>query len=127
MYFNVLTLFSLVDLCRFGMNDQFTVVFYNSLSFPIDIFWIDLQEKEQKILSNLSPGLEGSATTYFKHKWIFKLSGTDTRLYASANGMEEMFFEGCHFEAQKNSQLRVDVFSKGTVPQLKLNNYKINC
>ena len=83
------------------------------MSYPVDVIWINFEQKEQVYVSHLQPGSEESQITISTHKLIFKQSCTDNRLYASANGMKEETFEGCSFAAQINTIFRIDIVAEG--------------
>ena len=64
--------------------------------------------------AHLGRGKEYSKKTYFRHKWIFKQSGTDNQVFASANGLKNKTFEGCYFGADINSEITVELVGTGT-------------
>ena len=99
-------------MCLYG-SENFTVIFKNSLPYPIDVIWINNEKTEDVYASNLEPGMKYSQLTYFSHTWIFKQSDTNVRLFAEANGMKESTFEGCHFGAKSNSEIYVEVVGTG--------------
>ena len=95
--------------------NQFTMVFKNEVSYPIDIYWINNSGEEQRYFEKLGAGNEVEQITYFTHRWIFRKSVTDNKeLIASANGVEGKFFEGKKFGAKEGSTLVVRVIEKGT-------------
>ena len=83
--------------------------FHNSWPYPVDVFWLPCNEKEELYKSNLEYGEEYDQHTYFDDEWIFKQSNTNIRLLAGANGLTEDIFEGNGFGAQINSVIRVEI------------------
>ena len=73
--------------------DKLTAVFINSGSRPMDIFWIRSEGDEVAYSSNVLPGQEITQQTYFTHSWIFKVTGTNTRLSVKANGYDSTSFQ----------------------------------
>ena len=79
------------------MLDKLTAVFINTGSSPIDIFWLRGEGDEVAYNSNVLPSKESQESTYLSHSWIFKVSGTNTRLNARANGYESTSFKASDF------------------------------
>ena len=59
----------------------------------MDIFWIRSEGDEVAYSSNVLPGQEVTQQTYFTHSWIFKVTGTNTRLNVKANGYDSTSFQ----------------------------------
>ena len=74
-----------------------TAVFVNSGSRPFDTFWLKGDGEEVAYGGNILPGQELEQQTYFTHSWIFKVTGTNLRLNAKANGYESTFFQASNF------------------------------
>ena len=74
-----------------------TAVFINTGSSPIDIFWLRGEGDEVAYSSNVLPSKEVQEDTYLSHSWIFKVSGTNIRLNARANGYEGAYFKASDF------------------------------
>ena len=91
---------------------EFEFTIYNSLPYPIDVVWLNYEGKEVVYKSNLAPREEYTQSTFFTHPWIFKVSGEDTRLEVSSNGITEETFEGSMFRAEVNSTIHIEL-SKG--------------
>ena len=77
--------------------DKLTTVFVNTGSSPIDVFWLRGEGDEVVYNSNVLPTKEVQEDTYLSHSWIFKVSGTNIRLNARANGYESSFFKALDF------------------------------
>ena len=77
--------------------DKLTAVFINTGSSPIDTFWLRGEGDEVAYNSNVLPSKEVGEDTYFTHSWIFKVSGTNKRLNARANGYESSTFKASDF------------------------------
>ena len=102
-----------IDSCPYGGSDSYTAIFKNSVTLPVDVIWINFEHNEVVYSENLAPGAEYSVKTYFTHEWIFKQSGTNNRLFAESNGVKDKTFEGCHFAADLESEIRVEIVGTG--------------
>ena len=101
------------------MNNNFTVTFYNAAPYPIDIFWINYENREQLLKSNLTPREELTQITYFTHNWVFKRSSTNESLVAKGNGVQGERFEGCVFGAMDGEPFRVTIMSGKVIYKVK--------
>ena len=90
-------------------NRSFTVIFYNSAPYSVDVYWINLQGVEVKLKSNLVPKGEFVQITYFNNIWLFRRANTDNRMTAEANTVTKDFFEGSRFGALVNATIRVTI------------------
>ena len=90
------------------------------MPYSIDVIWISFKQEEKVYKSNLLPTAKHTRKTYFTHDWIFKQSGTDNRVFASANGVKDETFEGCNFGAEINSEINVQLVEIGALGLLKL-------
>ena len=108
-----LLLLYLLDKCPYGSNDNYTAKFQNSIQYPVDVFWIDSEQKKNVFYKTLEQVAQYSQITHFTHEWIFERSDTKNRVFARANGVIAETFEGCHFGAKVNSEILVEVISPG--------------
>ena len=94
---------------------KFRAVFQNDALSPIDIFWIDYRGSMQPMKRALLPGSETSHMTYFTHPWVFQRSVDKKKLNASANGVENVIFEGKTFGATPDDSILVSIGGGGNL------------
>ena len=104
-YFDIILLQGPCD----GEDRKFTAEFYNAAQYPIDIFWVSNEGKEEKIVSKLAEGGETVIPTKPAHQWIFKGSDNNLDLLASSHGIQSKLFSGCDFGAEDDSTMHVQI------------------
>ena len=87
----------------------FTAIMHNTLPYPIDFYWVDVEGRKGSYVKSLGPGEKRQEETYITHPWVFKQSKNGTRLYAFSNVMGSSVFEGEKFGVIQNSQVPIHV------------------
>ena len=82
---------------------------------PIDISWIDYGGTPQLTRKALLPGRTFSQVSYYTHPWTFAKPSDGEKLKASANGIEDLIFEGEAFGALPESTLLVLIKESGNL------------
>ena len=100
----------MLDSCKHGKNDEFSVKFYNSDKYPIDVLQYDENWNEKVVKAKINPENEFTYETVFSQNFLFKRTDTEKRLKASSNGIISDVFEGCRFEAKAGRLIDVKIF-----------------
>ena len=98
-------------------DPKFTAVFYNLLSYNIDLYGVEFEGRKHQITKELETGHRRKEITSLSIPWVFKQSGKENRLLAFIGSLCMSFFKGETLGLKEGSTIHLTINENG-----KLNN-----
>ena len=84
-------------------DPKFTVVFHNTLPYPVDFYSVDFEGRRVRHSYEVSAGHQRKEETTLNIPWVFKRSNDSKRLLAFLGDMHEFIFKGLTFNTTNPS------------------------
>ena len=92
---------------------KFEAVFYNSLTYPVEFYSIDIEGIKHQHTKSLEPGSTRTEDTTLTIPWVFKRSNDSVRLRAFVRNLNESVFKGQIFGVKQSPKLHIIISDNG--------------
>ena len=87
-------------------------MFYNSLPYSIDFYWVDSAGRKNGYVKKLEPRVRHQEYTFLTHPWVFRAYIGGERLFSYSNGYSGSVFEGKEFGVANHDSINVIISHK---------------
>ena len=94
-------------------DPEFTVVFHNSLPYPVDFYGVDFEGRKIRHSHKVFQGQTRTERTTLNIPWVFKRSNDSKRLEAYLGNMHDLVFKGATFNVKNESENHVAISDQG--------------
>jgi hypothetical protein len=111
---------------KFKKRDtNFAAVFYNSLTYPVELYGINFEGIKHQHTKVLEPGSTRTEDTTLTTPWVFKRSNDSVRLRAFVRNLNGSVFKGEIFGAKQSSKIHIIISDNGNYTSVFTMNYVI--
>ena len=94
-------------------DPKFTVVFHNSLPYPVDFYGVDFEGRKIQQSKELFSGQTRKEETTLHIPWVFKRSKDGKRVQSYFGAMNGLVFKGLTFNVTNTSDNHVVISDQG--------------
>jgi len=104
----------------------YKIVFYNALSYPIDLYGYDMEGRKHEISNQVNSGHETTKRTSLTTPWVFlKYSNRSKRLFAFFKNIRGFIFKGKDYDIEKSEDNHVIINDDGKLIKIEILTFRL--